>query len=51
MFKRVLYENWHAIVPLIAFAGTALFYGVMVLRGATLKKDKADRMSHLPLED
>ncbi len=51
MFKRVIYENWHTIVPIAAFACTALFYGVMTLRGLMLEKEKADHMSHLPLDD
>ncbi len=51
MFKRVLYENWHTIVPILAFAGTALFYGVMVLRGTLMQKEKANHLAHLPLDD
>lgn len=51
MFKRVLYENWHTIVPVLAFAGTALFYGVMVLRGAFMRKEKASQLAQIPLQD
>jgi len=51
MFKRVLYENWHTIVPILAFTGTALFYGVMVFRGTLIKKEKANHLAHLPLDD
>lgn len=51
MFKRVLYENWHTVVPILAFAGTALFYGVMVLRGTLIKKEKAEQLALLPLKD
>ena len=51
MFKRVLYEHWHEWLPLIAFGSTAFIYCLMSLRGITLRKDKAEHMSHLPLDD
>ena len=51
MFQRVAYEHWHEIVPLIAFATTAVIFTVMALRGMRLRKDKAEHMSHLPLDD
>lgn len=51
MFSRVTYESWHTIVPLIAFATTALVFGVMTLRGVLLRKEHAEHLSKLPLED
>ncbi len=51
MFQRVAYEHWHDLVPVIAFATTALVFGLMSVRGIRLHKDKADRMSNLPLDD
>jgi len=50
MFSRVIYEEWHNWVPLVAFAVTSFVYGLMTLRGVMLHKDKAERMSNLPLE-
>ncbi len=51
MYKRIIYEHWHEIVPLVAFVTTVLVFGVMTLRGMLLRKDKAETMSHLPLDD
>ena len=51
MFNRVAYESWHDIVPFIAFGITAAVYLTMTLRGLYLRKEKADYMSHLPLDD
>jgi len=50
MYKRIIYENWHVIVPIISFATTVLVFGIMTLRGMRLRKDKAEHMSRLPLE-
>ena len=50
MYKRIIYENWHLVVPVISFATTVLVFGIMTLRGMLLRKDKAKHMSNLPLE-
>ncbi|WP_395736732.1 hypothetical protein [Prosthecobacter sp.] len=50
MYKRIIYENWHLVVPLVSFATTVLVFGIMTLRGMLLRKDKAENMSRLPLE-
>ncbi len=50
MYKRIIYENWHLIVPVVSFATTVLVFGIMTLRGMLMRKDKAEHMSRLPLE-
>ena len=50
MYKRIIYENWHLVVPVISFATTVLVFGIMTLRGMLLRKEKAEHMSRLPLE-
>ncbi len=50
MYKRIIYENWHLVVPVISFATTVLVFGIMTLRGMLLRKDQAEHMSRLPLE-
>ena len=50
MYKRVIYEHWHVIVPIISFVTTVTVFGIMSLRGLLLRKEKAQRMSQLPLE-
>ncbi|MBL9181412.1 MAG: hypothetical protein JNN17_04680 [Verrucomicrobiaceae bacterium] len=51
MYKRIIYENWHAIIPLLAFATTGVVFAVMTIRGMLLRKEKSEHMSHLPLDD
>lgn len=51
MYNRVAYESWHDIVPFIAFGVTSLFFLAMSLRGLLLRKDKAQAMARLPLND
>lgn len=51
MFYRVAYENWHDVVPFVAFGVTALVFLTMSVRALLLRKEKAERMSHLPLDD
>ncbi len=51
MFKRIFYENWHALVPIVAFIltfGVFLFYVVRALR---MRRPEAERLSRIPLED
>ena len=51
MYKRIIYENWHAIIPLVAFATAGVVFGVMTVRGMLLRKEKSEQMSLLPLDD
>jgi intracellular septation protein A len=51
MYKRVIYENWADWVPYVAFGITALVFFSFVIRAITLRKDRADEMARLPLDD
>jgi hypothetical protein len=51
MYKRIIYDHWHEIIPIIAFATTVVVFGVMTVRGMLLRKEKSELMSHLPLDD
>jgi hypothetical protein len=50
MYRRIIYENWHMIVPAISFAATLIFFGLMGIRALFLRKEKAEQMSRLPLD-
>ena len=50
MFKRIIYEEWHTVVPVIGFILTASAFILILLRAFFTKKDKINHMSHLPLE-
>jgi hypothetical protein len=51
MFKRVIYDNWSLIIPVVAFAFTSTIYFVMVVRAMLMKTERGDQMAALPLED
>lgn len=51
MYKRVLYENWAEWVPYLAFGVTAVVFISFVVRALTLRRERADQMARLPLEE
>jgi hypothetical protein len=51
MYRRVLYENWHSIVPMVAFAVTFTVFTFACIRSVLMRKDKADEMAAMPLDD
>ena len=51
MFNRINYENWHTIVPMIAFALTFAVFTFFSLRAVFLRKHQAERLARLPLEE
>lgn len=51
MFKRVIYDNWADWIPYVAFGITALVFFSFVIRAITLRKERADQMSRIPLDD
>lgn len=51
MYRRVLYENWHSIVPMVAFAVTFTVFTFACIRSVLMRKEKADEMAAKPLDD
>jgi hypothetical protein len=51
MYSRVLYESWHSVVPIVAFAVTFTVFTIALLRSLVMRKDKADAMAAKPLDD
>lgn len=51
MFKRIIYDDWTTIVPIISFVFTFGVFLAICLRAFFLKKDKVKHMKNLPLED
>lgn len=51
MFKRIIYEDWTSLVPIISFLFTFGVFLAICLRAFFLKKDKIRHMKNLPLED
>ena len=51
MFKRIIYDDWTTIVPIISFWLTFGVFLVIVVRSMLLKKNTVSHMENLPLED
>ncbi len=51
MYKQVIYETWLDWVPYLAFGITALVFLTFVVRAVSLKKEKAESLSRIPLDD
>lgn len=51
MFKRIFYDDWTTIVPVIAFIVTFTVFAVAIVRSIRMKKSTREHLSNLPLED
>lgn len=51
MFKRIIYDDWTTIVPLISFWFTFGVFLAISLRAFLLRKDTVQHMESLPLEE
>ena len=51
MFKRVIYEDWAAIVPIISFIATAGVFAFAVVRAMCLPKNRCEQLAAIPLDD
>jgi len=51
MFKRIIYDDWASIIPLISFWLTFGVFLAIVVRAMLLKKATIHHMENLPLED
>ena len=51
MYKRIIYDSALDWVPHLAFGVTAGVFLIFVVRAIMLRKDSADKLSQLPLDD
>ncbi len=51
MFKRIFHEDWTAVVPIIAFLITFVFFLIITIRAVRMKKETRQHLSSLPLQD
>lgn len=51
MFKRIIYDDWTNLVPLISFWFTFGVFLIITIRALLLTKDKVRHLENLPLED
>ncbi|MGI9241263.1 MAG: hypothetical protein ACR2RV_10705 [Verrucomicrobiales bacterium] len=50
MFKRISYEEWHGMVPVIAFILTFGVFVFFVVRALRLQREEVNRLASLPLD-
>jgi hypothetical protein len=50
MFRRIIYEDWQLIFPVVALAVASLVYVAAAWRAARLKPAQIERLARLPLE-
>ena len=51
MFKRLIYEDWLSLIPIVSFVLTFGVFVFFFVRALRLGKKEADRMAHLPLSN
>ncbi|MEM7791508.1 MAG: hypothetical protein AAF546_08925 [Verrucomicrobiota bacterium] len=51
MFKRIIYDNWTSIIPLISFWLTFSVFLMITLRACLMKKNQVRYMEQMPLDD
>lgn len=51
MFKRIIYDEWTTLIPLISFWFTFGVFMIITVRALFLRKETISRLEQLPLED
>lgn len=51
MFKRIIYDEWTNIVPMISFFFTLTVFLAITARAYFMRKDKIEKLEHMPLND
>ena len=51
MFKRLSYDEWQAMIPMIAFMITFMGFLIFTIRALFMKRQQAVQLSHLPLDE
>ncbi len=51
MFKRIIFEDWAVVMPVVAFFFTAAVFLYTSVRAMKLSKARRDELSKLPLGD
>ncbi|MFT4900896.1 MAG: cbb3-type cytochrome oxidase subunit 3 [Lentimonas sp.] len=51
MFKRIIYDDWTSIIPILSFWLTFGVFIAITVRALLLKRSTVDRAAQRPLED
>ena len=50
MFRRIIYEDWQLIFPVVALVVASCIYVVAGWRASRMKPAESERLARLPLE-
>ena len=50
MLRRIIYEDWQLIFPVIALAVASCVYLVAAWRATRMKSEQAERLARLPFD-
>lgn len=51
MFKRILHEDWAALVPTISFVVIFTIFLIATIRALRLRPEERERLATLPLDE
>ncbi len=51
MFKRLIFDDWVMIFPLVAFITAACIFGSFAFRALRMRRSQVDRFAQLPFND
>ncbi len=51
MFRRIIYEDWQLIFPVVAFTVASCIYVAAAWRAARMKPAELEQQARLPFED
>jgi hypothetical protein len=50
MLRRIIYEDWQLIFPIIALAVASCVYLAAAWRASQMKSDQAEKLARLPFD-
>ena len=50
MLRRIIYEDWQLIFPIVALAVASLVYLAAAWRASRMKPGQAEQLARMPLE-
>lgn len=51
MFRRIIYEDWQLIFPIVALIAASVVFLTAGWRAARMKREDSDRMARMPLDN
>ncbi len=51
MFRRIIYEDWQLIFPIVALVVASLIYAAAAWRASRMKPVEVERLARLPLDN